>query len=95
MTQMILTWTAAIGQTAFVILWATKPWWRTLIGRALMTKGLALALVLWFWIVGYYFPGHPYRDEIRDGLLAAVAVGIWAQVLAFIVEFHAARGRKG
>ena len=92
--QMLLMWPAAFGQTVFVILWATRPWYRTLIGRALMTKGLALTLVLWFWIVGFYFPDHPHRDELRDGLLAAMAVGIWAQVVAFVVEFYAARARK-
>lgn len=92
--QMFLMWTAAFGQTVFVVLWATRPWYRTLIGRALMTKGLALTLVLWFWIVGYYFPDHPYRGEIRDVLLAAVAVGIWAQVVAFVAEFYDARSVK-
>lgn len=89
-----LMWSAAIGQTLFVVLWATKPWYKTLIGRALMTKALALALVLWFWTVGLYYPVHAYRAELRDVLLAAVAVGIWAQVLAFVVEFHDARGVK-
>lgn len=94
MMQMLLMWSAAIGQTAFVVLWATKPWYRTLIGRALMTKGMALCAVLWFWIVGFYFPDHPYRAELRDALLAAMTVGIWVQVVAFVVEFYDARNVK-
>lgn len=82
----LLMWSAAIGQTLFLALWATKPWWKTLIGRAVMTKGVALFLVLWFWIIGLYFPDHPYRTEIRDVLLFLVAFGIWAQVVAFVLE---------
>lgn len=86
MTNML--WAAAVGQTIFIVIWSTRPWWRLWIGRALMAKSAALVLVLWFWVVGFYAPEYTYRDEVRSALIFAVTVGIWLQVVVVVVEFY-------
>ena len=36
----------AVGQTLFVLLYTTFPWWRTFLGRALFYEALAFALLV-------------------------------------------------
>lgn len=86
-------WVAAIGQAAFVVLWASMPWWRTWIGRALMTKSVFLCLILWFWISGLYFPDFDHRDAIRRTLIFGVTAGILFQTVALYAEIHLSKRR--
>lgn len=79
-------WMASVGQTLFVAFWFTRPWWRRWVGRVVMTKSIALCLVLWFWLIGFYFPDHAYRDVLRDVLLRGIAVAIWLQFLVLVYE---------
>lgn len=88
MDMKTLMWSAAIGQTIFVVTWATMPWWRTWVGGALMTKSASLCAVLWFWVIGFYAPEYPHRDAVRQALVGAVAVGIWLQVGALAAEIR-------
>ena len=90
MSVRLLLWLAAIGQTIFVILWASMPWWREWVGRALMTKSAALCAVLWFMVAGFYLGDYPFRDELRLALILAVTCGIWLQVFAIMGEVRKA-----
>lgn len=87
----VLVWIAGVAQTAFVCLWVSLPWWRSVIGRALMVKSCALAIYLDVALVNYYLP--PYAGEVwvMVGLFGAVAVGILTQLYALIREVVIAR----
>lgn len=74
--------TAAVGQTLFVILYATFPWWRTFMGRALFLKAVAFALLVDIAIVGSLIDWKG-EDVTFVTLYGALAVGIWGQLLAF------------
>lgn len=82
-------WAAAVGQVSFVLLWATQRWWSSIIGRALMAKSSALAVILAATVWAAYFgplPVWPGR-----ALFGAVTVAILGQVLALSLEILAAR----
>lgn len=89
--MLMLIWGAAIGQTLFVAMWLSMPFWRSWIGGALMTKSAALMAVLWFWLIGFYSPEYPYRDVVREVLIGLVTVGIWWQVFALAAEIRESR----
>lgn len=82
---------AGLGQTFFVLLYLTFPWFDSLLGKALFSKAVTLAVLLdvgvaarvlgftqfnWFWILLY----------------VALAVTIWMQFFAFVeVKLRAMR----
>lgn len=81
-----LLWTAAIGQTGFVVCWVTLPWWTHWVGRALMVKSLALMIYLDIAIVLSnvdYFYGLTLLSVILFGF---VVVGIWSQLVTLLHE---------
>lgn len=92
------TWTvrlvhlAAIGQTLFVLLWATLPWWRMWVGRALMVKSFALMLYLDWALVVYHWGPFEHQPTIAIWLFGLITVGIWSQVGAIFHEMW--RGRR-
>ena len=76
---------AAVGQTLFVLLYMTFPWYETFLGKALFAKALTLALLLDVALIRAIF------EWDRDGvwivsLYGLAALGIWAQFLAFLVQ---------
>lgn len=73
---------AALGQTTFVVLYLTFPWWGTFFGRALFYKALTLAIFLDVVWVARTFGYRP--DELYVTLYGFLAVGIWWQVWAFL-----------
>lgn len=78
-----LIFLAAPPATMFPIVYATRPWHATLIGRALMTKAIGLALLIDISIV-YQLLGddYPFRNLVRVGVYTLVVVGIWIQFIA-------------
>lgn len=81
-----LLWTAAIGQTGFVVCWVTLPWWTHWVGRALMVKSLALMIYLDIAIVLTnvdYFYGLNLLSVILFGF---VVFGIWSQLVTLLHE---------
>lgn len=74
---------AALGQTCFILLYATFPWWRSFLGRVLFVKSLTIGLLLLVAEVGRFL-NWPYEGWAIVVAGAAVAVGIWGQVVAFI-----------
>jgi hypothetical protein len=83
----------AVGQTIFVITWATRPWWQEWIGRALMIKSAALDALL-IMSIGFTMvmlrSGElsPWMWWTQDALDALVLAGIWSQVLAMTHEIR-------
>lgn len=75
---------AAVGQTAFVLLYLTFPWWRQFLGRALFFKAAALALLTDVAIAGRIYD-WPREEETFIVLYWVLALGIWAQFFAFLV----------
>ena len=84
---------AAIGQTVFVVLYFSFPWWKSFLGRALFYKGLILGAILDVFVVARIWPEFGAWDEIFIGLYAALAIGIWWQTAAFLVV--KLKGRSG
>lgn len=78
-----LIFVAAPPATMFPIVYAFRPWRRTLIGRALMTKAVGLALLIDISII-YQVLGddYPYRNVVRVAVYALVVTGIWVQFIA-------------
>lgn len=83
----MFTWTirlvhiAALGQTLFVILWATMPWYRHAVGRALMVKSFALMAYLDWAVLVLHFGPLPHHDTIALLLFGFITLGIWSQLL--------------
>lgn len=72
----------ALGQTLFVLLYLTFPWWATFLGRALFGKAIALAVLIDLGIL-YRIHPFPYADGIFTVLYIVLAIGVWWQLFAF------------
>lgn len=75
--------TAAIGQTMFVLLYMTFPWWKAFLGRALFFKACAFGILLDVAVVGRLVDWSN-EDGTFVVLYGVLAVGIWAQFFAFL-----------
>lgn len=86
--DLILLWVAAVGQALFVVLWLTQRWWATRVGRALMAKSAALAVILAasLWV---YYRG-PLPVWVGRAMFAAVTLAIVTQFLALLLEVRRA-----
>lgn len=89
----VLIVAAAPAATLFPIVYGfSSPWWRTLIGRALVTKAVGLALLIdisiAYQILGDQYPG---RDAVRLSVYALITAGVWMQFSALMVEKWRAR----
>lgn len=74
---------AAVGQTLFVALYATFPWWEKFLGRALFFKALALGALADVAVAGRIWD-WPYEDQTFTVLYWTLSLGIWAQAYAFL-----------
>lgn len=88
MFDLIVLWVAVLGQTAFVVLWFTQRWWTTGVGRALMAKSAALAILLIASMWAYYL--GPIPGWLGHTLGAALAAAIVFQLVALILEIRRA-----
>lgn len=84
---------AAILQTVFVALYATRPWWRHFVGRALFLKSLAFMVVLDLSVVGRYWT-YPYQLQVAAIVLCLVAAAIAYQTGALIMQIRHDRRDK-
>lgn len=73
---------AALLQTAFVVLYITFPWYKTFLGRALFGKAVALAVVMDTFIIARLF-GMSDVDLVFTVLYGGLVLGIGAQLVAF------------
>lgn len=76
---------AATGQTLFVLLYMTFPWYRTFLGRALFIKALTFMLLLDVAAVGRIWD-WPHEEIWILALYGLTAFGIWAQFTAFAIQ---------
>lgn len=74
---------AAVGQTAFVLLYITFPWWRTFLGKSLFFKAFAFALLVDVAVAGRVWD-WPNEDVYFVVLYWLLGLGIWAQFIAFL-----------
>ena len=63
---------AAVACTVFVAVYATRPWWRSQMGRSIMLKDVALALVTWVAIL----------KRVDENV---ASVDLWPQLIPLIV----------
>jgi hypothetical protein len=80
----IMLWIATVGQVLFVLVWLTQRWWITWVGRALMFKGAALALILVATLWSYY--RGPLPQWAGRSMFGVLAVAIVAQFSALALE---------
>jgi hypothetical protein len=85
---------AAIGQTLFVFQWAFLPWYRTVIGRALMVKSLSLMLYLDWTLVVYHWGPLTDQQTIAVVLFGLITFGIWSQLVALNHEIWRTRRER-
>jgi hypothetical protein len=79
-----------LGEVAFVVLYAVTvrgqygsvPWWRSDIGRALMTISVGLALVLILSEVGYW-TNYLAPEWLTTAGFALIVVGIYERLIVF------------
>lgn len=79
---------AAPAQTAFALIYGlASPWWRSLVGKALFTKAVALALLIDISLL-YQWLGDNYalRDVVRLSVFGLIAFGSWLQLVALLKE---------
>lgn len=74
----------AFWQTLFVVAYWRAPWWHTSIGRALMLKGTALALVFDIFVLTKVF-GEEYPGRFYVGLGVFTLIGIGSAYQALVV----------
>lgn len=73
----------AVGQTCFVLLYTTFPWYKSFVGRALFYKALMLALITDTFIVVRFF-GFENTDVLFLSLYSMLGIGVWWQFFAFL-----------
>lgn len=69
---------AALACTVFVAVYAARPWWRSHMGRSIMVKDAALALVAWVAILKRV-DEHETSLDLWPHLIPLVTLG-WACV---------------
>lgn len=74
---------AGLGQTLFVLLYLTFPWWRNFLGRALFGKAVAFALLVDVAVAGRIWD-WPGENTYFVVLYWVLTIGIWWQLIAFL-----------
>ena len=81
----VLIATAAIPATGFPLVYAFRPWRKTWLGRALMTKAIGMMLLIDISLAYRLFgDDYPGRDVVRLTVYAFVIVGLWGQFLVLL-----------
>jgi len=89
---LLLIVSAAPPLTGFALVFGfTSPWWRSLLGRALVTKATGLALLINIsFAYRYLGDDYAYRDAVRLFVYALITVGAWMQFIALLNEKYQA-----
>ena len=74
---------ATFAQTCFIVVYGTRPWYRSRVGRALMLKSASLAVVLWLTVVNTFFI-YPLEEQLSTLGLTLVSVAIVYQFLVMV-----------
>lgn len=88
-----LLWITAPAATLFPIIYGiTSPWWRSLVGRALVVKGIAVALLIDLSLLLREVELSVLQGQVVGiVVIGLVALGVNLQFAALLVE--KARGR--
>lgn len=81
----IIVVSSCLGQTLFVVLYATFPWYRTFLGRALFIKALTLMIMLDVVFARVVWE-VPRSEVVVVTAFGLTALGIWAQFVAFAIH---------
>lgn len=73
----------ALGQTLFVLLYVTFPWWRSFLGRALFIEATTFCLLVDVAVAGRVWD-WPGEDAIFVLLYGIVGLGVWIRLYAFV-----------
>lgn len=76
---------AAVGQTLFVLLYMTFPWYKTFLGRALFIKAATFMMLVDVAVLGRIFDWD-HEDIWIVVLYGTTAFGVWAQLVAFLCQ---------
>ena len=68
---------AAVAANLYVALYATRPWWTTGPGRALMVLAVGTTIVLNLFAASIIWGDYPGREPIRAVGLWLFAAGMW------------------
>lgn len=74
---------AVVAQSAFVVVYGSRPWWRHRVGRALMLKSSSLLAALWLTFVDTFWV-YPAEEKAGTVVLAAIAAAITYQLVALL-----------
>lgn len=74
----------AIGQTVFVLLYMTFPWFKTFLGKALFYKAAVLAVLVDVGLFARLNPDAPAWNLTFTLLYTLLGVGVWVQFFAFL-----------
>ena len=80
----------AVGQTLFVALYMTFPWYKTFLGRALFYKAIMLGILTDLFLVARYFD-FAGLDALFIAVYLLLGVGVWWQFFAFLRVRRAGR----
>ncbi len=75
---------AAVGQTLFVLLYLTFPWYATFMGKALFAKAFALLLITDLAALARVFD-FLSNDALFVFLYGVLATTVWGQFIAFLI----------
>lgn len=98
----ILILLAAPAATLYPLLFClTAPWrgagawWRSPIGRALMTKAMGLALLIDLALLHRVVEPYPGQEAVRLVVFSLIVAGVWMALGALIYEKHKASRAVG
>lgn len=70
---------AAVFQGGFVFVYATRPWFRDIVGRAYMLKSATLLVILWLSLLNTFFT-YPHQAQVST-------FGMWSVTIAIVYQF--------
>lgn len=75
--------TAGVGQTSFILLYLTFPWYKSFLGRSLFGKSLALTVIMDFAALSRIFD-FGGSDMVFTIMYSGLALGVWWQFSSFV-----------
>lgn len=81
---------AVLGQFGFILLYASFPWWRTFLGKALFFKASTLGSICVVALLSR-LDLLTYPDQTFTAMYWLLAVGVWAEFLALMRTKHFAQ----
>lgn len=93
----VLIYGVAAGQVLFVGIYASRPFWRHPVGRALFVKSFTLMLLVVYIAAGRAWAevtGRPvpYGEAVGLTIYTLVLVGVWWQLAALVRQVRLDKG---